>query len=401
MVYKASDWNVYLYTTAAGSFVLDTSVLNGPDILGSSTGSNVKQTSIKVADIIINNGSEISQGVFLNATPSTMQLTVEKLNATANDLNTYYPGRAIYVTLNNNFTNTTGYPLTEAGVPNPVTETLMFTGYILDSSMNYDPNSDIATISIAATSHSTNLLNTVRSITKTIGGNKGLTIFGSTVGSYNWGVNATVSATNGELYTDFNLGDMYIPSFSCGDDVVVDTGLGTVIHTTTLEYYLTNWSNTVSTAAYSYTDADISNVQIGISGAEHPTNAKLTNTSIPAQVIEIGETDTSQTAKFIYQGSVDVQNTTELTAIANKMLSMTKKIAPISVTIPLAYTYQATPFKSGIDGHKFSKLAAIGETVSISSTKLDISNQLMLVTGRTIEVTPDLFSVTYNLWKGF
>jgi hypothetical protein len=46
-------------------------------------------------------------------------------------------------------------------------------------------------------------------------------------------------------------------------------------------------------------------------------------------------------------------------------------------------------------------LAQVGDTVAIDLPDQGFSNVPMLVTGRTMEITPDNWTTTYNLWKGF
>jgi hypothetical protein len=141
-------------------------------------------------------------------------------------------------------------------------------------------------------------------------------------------------------------------------------------------------------------------VVFGWSGVGSPTGVNLTNYFDNALVYQFGGSSNSQ--NFTYNATIDVKDITQMAAVGQKMLSMNKAFRPIEVATETARTYQEITFddRYGVFFYP-ANLAQVGDTVAIDLPDQGFSNVPMLVTGRTMEITPDNWTTTYNLWKGF
>jgi hypothetical protein len=91
-----------------------------------------------------------------------------------------------------------------------------------------------------------------------------------------------------------------------------------------------------------------------------------------------------------------------MAAVGQKMLSMNKAFRPVEVATETARTYQEITFDDRYGVFYYpTNLAQVGDTVAIDLPNQGFSNVPMLVTGRIMEITPDTWTTTYNLWKGF
>jgi hypothetical protein len=96
-----------------------------------------------------------------------------------------------------------------------------------------------------------------------------------------------------------------------------------------------------------------------------------------------------------------------MVSLKDEMLSMSKEFAPISITTKIASNYQKVVFDDDffytVPGYYLAPkgLIKIGFPISIDLPNYGIDNQKMMITGRTMNITPHDWTVTYNLWKGF
>jgi hypothetical protein len=108
-----------------------------------------------------------------------------------------------------------------------------------------------------------------------------------------------------------------------------------------------------------------------------------------------------------------------MASVGQRYLSMFQSFEPITVTNTIAYKYQDITFKelsllgnSGFEPHWLYpvNLYEVGEMIEIYTEKIGtytfddiVFGNLFqgIITGRTMEITPDSWTVTYQLWKGF
>jgi hypothetical protein len=392
--YNASDWSIWTYVPEPGSFVLDFSQLNGSDVLGT-TGGSMEVNPAEIASISLNSGSSIDQGIFLPITPMTMQASLSIKNFTADDANKFYVGTDIWLTLDNE----SGYSEPNFGLTTP-----FFIGRIRDFAVDVIPGEDFATINLSCTSDLEDDLNTLVPITT-------LTDFSKTLQVVNNASEAGIRLSpinfQSSAYSIYNFATERREVKSYGDwlqDIYTcDMTMGFDSVTPFSEIWL--WGanaalSTVGTPVKTFGDEDISNVGFGWSGAGSPTGVNLTNYFDSEIVYQFGGSSNSQ--NFTYNATIDVKDISEMSAVGQKMLSMNKAFRPVEVSTETARTYQEITFDDRYGVFYYpTNLAQVGDTVAIDLPNQGFSNVPMLVTGRTMEITPDNWTTTYNLWKGF
>jgi hypothetical protein len=391
--YNASDWSIWTYVPEPGAFLLDFSQLNGPDVLGT-TGGSMQIVDADIASVSLTSGSEVDQGIFLSITPMIMQASLSIKNFTATDANKFYVGTDVWLTLDNE----SGYSDPNFGLTTP-----FFIGRIRDFAIDVRPGEDFATINLSCSSDLEDDLNTLIAVTTD-------TILSKTLQVVNYAAEAGIRLSpinfQSSAYSVYNFATSRREVKSYGDwlqDIYTcDMTMG--FDSVTPEFGWRWGANaalsTVGTPVKTFGDEDISDVVFGWSGAGSPTGVTLTNYFDNALVYQFGGSSNSQ--NFTYSATIDVKDITQMAAVGQKMLSMNKAFRPVEVATETARTYQEITFddRYGVFFYP-ANLAQVGDTVAIDLPDQGFSNVPMLVTGRTMEITPDNWTTTYNLWKGF
>jgi hypothetical protein len=392
--YNASDWSIWTYVPEPGAFLLDFSQLDGPDVLGT-TGGSMQIVDADIASVSLTSGSEVDQGIFLPITPMIMQASLSIKNFTATDANKFYVGTDVWLTLDNE----SGYSEPNFGLTTP-----FFIGRIRDFNVDVRPGEDFSIVNLSCSSDLEDDLNTLIAVTTDTTTSKTLWVvnYASEAGirlspinfqSSAYSVyNFATSRREVKSYGDW-LQDMYTCDMTMGYDSVTP--------------FSGSWLwganaalSTVGTPVKTFGDEDISDVVFGWSGAGSPTGVNLTNYFDNELVYQFGGASNSQ--NFTYSATIDVKNITQMAAVGQKMLSMNKAFRPVEVSIETARTYQEITFDDRYGVFYYpANLAQVGDTVAIDLPDQGFTNVPMLVTGRTIEITPDTWTTTYNLWKGF
>lgn len=405
-VYSPTDWRISTYTPEAGSFVLDFSQLNSSDVLG--TGP-VTLTTVpyKVTSITINEGGTPDNGIFLPLSPSNLSVEFLVQNFTLSVMNNFLVGTPILVTCK--------FPTDAALQTN---QAQMFSGIIESASVDIEPSSDFATISIQASANSKNALNAQLGITRNETDLKGDLIqtqanlqfisVNCESGLYNFKGTSREVRTLGDWLQDLATCDLMqftdYPRAYRND--LVSPGVYS------LRYNL--WPDlrvkkNTSTSSGTLNGNDISAVELDWSGAGAPTGVTLTNSIDSNIVSQYGSTQADGGGSFAYSATVDLKDITQMTAVGQEMLKMVKKFHPVSITVPIATNYQTVNYRATIttgDATLTSyiypeNLYFLGETITVDLPDNGINSQNMIITGRTMNITPDNWTATYNLWKGF
>jgi hypothetical protein len=392
--YNASDWSIWTYVPEPGAFLLDFSQLNGPDVLGT-TGGSMQIVDADIASVNLTSGSEVDQGIFLPITPMIMQASLSIKNFTATDANKFYVGTDIWLTLDNE----SGYSEPNFGLTTP-----FFIGRIRDFNVDVRPGEDFATINLSCSSDLEDDLNTLVPVTTS-------TTLSKTLQVINYAADAGIRLSpinfQSSAYSIYNFATTRTEVKSYGDwlqDIYTcDMTMGYDSVTPELGPWL--WGanaalSTVGPPVKTFGDEDISDVVFGWSGVGSPTGVNLTNYFNSDLVYQFGGSSNSQ--NFTYSATIDVKDINEMSAVGQKMLSMNKAFRPVEVSIETARTYQQITFDDRYGVFYYpTNLAQVGDTVAIDLPNQGFINVPMLVTGRTIEITPDNWTTTYNLWKGF
>jgi len=117
---------------------------------------------------------------------------------------------------------------------------------------------------------------------------------------------------------------------------------------------------------------------------------------------QVGEGTNNRTS---FAQTVDVKDSTEMSTIATKLLSVSKELRPIQVTIRLARQYQEIEFQETFitSGEWLWPMNYIrlSRPVKIDLPQFGISAQKTLIVGRTISIDQEQVLLTYDLTKGF
>jgi hypothetical protein len=422
--YQTTDWQVWTYTPESDAFILNKSKLNS-GILGSTGGSMTPNTS-EITSISISEGGEPSSGIFTSPESASLSVGLMVKDFTVAESEKYFIGSPIWVTLKNEET----VPEKRFGLNTPI-----FIGKITSFDAPVMPGMDFTEVIIEATSNTADMLNMLLTVEKNITEDKYYWIEESayvqyppswededeTYGTwfvdlrffeagrfYNFANTDTETKSVGEWLTDYNnceqwvcvdsVKPYYFP-FNDGTETFID-----YVSAPQLSYnepYLPFVTTT-------YTDDDIHSCTLGWSGGNSPTGVNLSLASDGEISYVYGTTQENlSSSAFLYSQTLDVKNLTQLQEIGLKTLSMAPNYTATSLSVEVARTGQEIEFRS-FDNVFFDerflqpkKLAYAGDQIKITISDLGITDQIMIVTGRQIEVTPDTFSVTYNLWKGF
>jgi hypothetical protein len=419
--YSSADWSIWTYVPEPDSFVLDFSQLDGPDTLGFSEGS-LQRIDAEIASISLSEGAEITEGLFHTIAPARLSAELVIENFTATDANKFLVGSQVALYLTNStptaYGTLGGYTLYRSNLTN------FFQGEIDSFSVQLEPGSNFATIMISGISNNSKSLNTLIGVEKNTTSPRAelitaanTSLFWSTdVDQYNFGVTEFEEKTLGDFLNDFVTTEVALVA-----DQVVDSGTGfyNVIGTAVTFYPYTEQvmkitgETEVGSPSVEFDDSNVSSIGLDWSGAGSPTGVALSLYSNSEITYNFG--NSNSVGAFVYSGTADVKDLTQLQAVGNSMLNFNKAFSPVTIVTETARTYQSLIFKEttrDIDTPisyfagvtmwlKPVELAEVLQTVSITNTELGYTDLPMIVTGRTIEITPDNWITTYNLWKGF
>jgi hypothetical protein len=414
--YLPTDWSIWVNQSETGSFIWDFSEWDNGDVWGT-TGNTFSAVDLEIGNITFTEGSTISQGIFSQATPNTLTVTFNTQDFNTNLASKFLNGSSIELRLKNENTES------------QLEETVFFMGYIDSVSCDVQPGSDFSSISVNATSVTSKALNTLVSITKNNTSEKGELIstalnpfgFGYMTDINHFANSDTEEKTVGDWLQEALISSLYYP-----DDPGLFSGIFqekmfngiTETFVGGTYYYFPNYSSSFSLVPAknsqvvkgTFDGETITDVTVGWQGEGSPTGVSLTLASNNATTYKKNSEDNGQPGLFTYSGTVDVKNLTELTRVGNTLLEMSRKFAPMQITTVRAKTYEEITFRQ-IDYtvHDLIEYPTwftlkndiiIGQQVGVELLNYGIDDSL-LVTGKTHEITPDSWTITYDLWKGF
>jgi hypothetical protein len=386
--YLPTDWSVWIYKPVAGKFILDISQLNDATAPLSSTNGVLEVADLQIASMIISQGSEVSNGFLTELNPGTLELTVLIENFQKEMSNQFLIGTRIGITCKNY---------------NSSADSIYFKGFISSFSVSLNPQSNIATVSISALSILANTVNLQMNISKVAGADVFTSIQDAipaatggqlSIDSYTPITGATWPATKNEVKTigewlsDLGATQLFRPQINFGGSV------NNNYHS--IYYYSPNddeWA-----PVFDFDESNITEMNLDWSGAGSPTGISFTNfyDSNITYSYGLGVLDSSGGA-FNYSATLDVNGSSQMASIGQKILSLNKTYQPVTITTITARTYGQIDFGVATS----YPIPAIAEKVRMNISANNVNNAESFITGRTIEVTPDNWTTTYNLWKGF
>lgn len=412
--YLTEDWKIWTYVPESNSFVLDFSKLNGTDTLGYANGSMVVSDS-QVTGINLNEGGVVTSAIFTDVAPASISISLIIKNFSSYMARNYLVGTAIWVT----YKNAEDIPDNNFSLNTPI-----FIGRIRSFNVDIQPGSDFASVTIEATSDTEDDLNVLMSILKDniVYKTEAIAASATTLGIDTSFYPSTLhfGGTAVGVYETKTYGEWLADLVLCNLDVVRDdvTATGVFYTSLTRQYNYSNGIKTTTsngsaiTSKATFDENIITDVELNWDGAGAPTGVTLTNDYNNTIVYQYGSTSSSSTGgAFNFAATVDVKDITEMTSVGQRMISYGREFAPVSVAVKLATNYQDIDFANEYlldQGSTYreawlypANLLRIGDVAEITVSAYGFTDYRAIITGRTITVTPDDWTVTYNLWKGF
>lgn len=399
--YKTSDWKVWTYKPVADKFILDFSQLDDAATPLSSTNGTVTQTDLDITGITINEGTAVDGSIFTAPTAATALVTAQITNFTKTTVNNYIKGTAIWITHTN--PNLNGNAWNNLGKNTPY-----FMGVIDDFQVNVNPGEDFAQIAISAVSPTQAQLNTPMSLDtgptsyraeklKAAADAAGYWLESSTWDGFYFYSRGNVIKTYGEWLSGIS------DSLST---VQVDycwfSSQGGTSGSPNIEFKQGFWADKRTYSPATMTSDIIMDVEFGWSNANAPIAISLTNEGDSNIVYQKGNGDPM--GGGIYQASIDIFSLDSMVTVATNLLNFRPKYAPISVTTLVATDNQTMTWGDFGLAYGFYHPLNLNffPTYSIYLDLPDygFDNERVIITGRSMEITRDNWTATYNLWKG-
>lgn len=396
--YLPTDWTLWAYTPVSGKFRLDFSLLDGTDVLGGATDlGSVQVFPLRIGSIQLDDGQRPDQSVFSQFAPGTMSLSAQLLTWSASTIKELYNGKAVYLTLKNEATNSH---------PTFGKNTIFFIGQIDSLDIQVDPINKITNLTLTATDVSSTAMNLPITFRKS-GIGKDVDINQAFIDSKAAGlINSYLSLNlTGTIATYETTGTIVS---SIGDIVTDFIASEVAIYT---PYYLQDYAGTYDTrrqmtAKYVDTtsaagelipESIISNIAITQDGGGVPQSFNLSNS---AANYTIGLASAGiMSNPLVYTATLDVP-TSFLPNIANRILSYTQKVQPTEITVRSAQPFQQIVFDNNEGDYIWPQYFwRNGQAVKTTPTYTGGTYYHMVV-GTSHSITPDEWQTTYQLLKG-
>jgi hypothetical protein len=392
-IYKSTDWSIWTYVPEADSFILDFSNLNGTDVLGS-TGGGLEPLDSQITNVSLTEGGPPTDGTFFELVPMQLnaELTIRDFNIS--ESRKFINGTTIALTLKN-----------ESDIDDPIYgfNTPHFIGRIRSFSVNIMPGEDFATVSLNATSKLEDDLNVLMGVEKSTIYYKpevlepyleALGIVFEGPYKYHYASNTFEEKTVGEWISEI-LSTAATFSYDAvqrnADDVWINIiALGT--------------SDTALLDKTQFNDENISQINLDWNFSTAPTGVTLSLYEDSEINYVFGSTSQSGNGTFNYSATPDVRDLSELIEVGQFILTRKpNSYGPVELTHETAREYQEISFSDRINDPDYlypTNLALLGETTVVNLVSKGIIDYRTIITGRTMEITPDNWVTTYNLWKG-
>lgn len=401
--YKPSDWQVWIYTPVAGKFRLDFSLLNGANVLGAvgDIGSMTKQ-NIKISSINLVDSTDVSQGVFGTITPASAFIVINQSGISKTMLDEYYVGKKIAVTLKNEAT--TG-PDSIYGY-----NTVYFVGFIQSVSVDIDPLNSFSTITLNATDYLAGLLNQPVTFTQSTTNNKSSLLVDPNFLAAAYGAGSIFQDSITIPYSQWNDNLTYTKSLGEWLQDFIDSG---VVMPITKRYSTLDGSYRV---IYLYTIGVVPGVSgtldvtkiisytFETDGDQIPTYFNYENGSGSTYVLGIPQSGTLSNP-IVDKRLITVKDTTQLTAIANKIQEFEPQLRPIAIQTIQAMPNQQIIFLDASGGplsflqpkNSFSN----GDSLQVNLSEYGyLATEEFTIIGQNHEITTDYWKTTFNVTKG-
>jgi hypothetical protein len=397
-IYQTSDWKVWTETPASGAFVLDVSKLNGPDLLGSSASTPYRQLDVGISSITISDGCTMEWlDPSIGFPTASVSFLYEEYDLQI--LKELFLGKRIAITLAN--AQTTADVVWGFNTP-------IFLGLIDNVAIDLVPGQDLVNVSLTASTYNAQYLNFQQPFSKLIGSDKGSALDAlldapnfrcSLSSNYLYGKTENVEDTIGSYLLDLMQTNTMPPSYFAYIAYNSSGSLTAYAYDNALQI---NTTTAAKTYGQTYDSSMMFDIELGWNGLNAPTSIELTKSTNTSVVYKYS--DDTATNQTFFNASLDVYDLGELTSIAQTMLSFEKEFVPIRISTITARNNQELIFDQNTFGTAWiypKYLDFTGAWITLELPEYGFDSKEMRITGRTIEVTPETFTTTYDLWKGF
>lgn len=398
--YDSDGWKIWTYNPVSGYFILDFTKLDDATAPLSATEGTITQLSAEIASIVINEGTTTNGSIFSAPTPSTADVELELLDFVKTDANKFLAGTEIWITYTNG-------ELYDNNYANLGRNTPIFMGKITSFAVNVEPGTNIAIVSISADSNTAEDFNTLIPINTSSGTDKNVAIqeAAATYGIYS---NLVLYATTfyprgnvvksyGEWIAEMCATELLVPTDNT--DVYSITG---AIGSRSIVYKPGVRTFSRTSTSVTFDETQIIGATVDWSNGVAPTTVTLTNEGDSSIVYQKGS---STAGGYTYSADVDLVDISWMTQKGDSMVNYKKNFVPTQIRTITARTNQSIEWAdSGLTYAVYVKpkyLAKVGQRIAVTLTDQGFTAETMAVTGRRIEITPDTWITTYDLWKGF
>ena len=416
-IYKSTDWQIWTYVPTPGVLRLDFSKWNDGSKWGSTPGS-IEPIDLPISEISITEDFSPSLGLTqMNSGTANFSFEVQTFDKSV--LAEFYTGKPIYITLKNEETTRLD--------PTFGQNTIIFSGYISSASFEYNKFNVVQTLNVTATDSMQYLLNSLLSVTKTIGA------FDSKTENLQTAFFTTTTKDTRPIYclrdggSPFNFSGLPPANISgkyekAGVEVnswgywvqdLINTYAGNYIVgypyifvnvgsnqvETFKRFQFSGLSDVNSFSSYATMQLDkVVSVSVGNSFPDKPSVFEISNNS--GLNYSFGQSVANSTNQVISYNQVVDSPQTDLEPMVVANLSFRNWISPIEVTIELAREYQTIVFddKQGLKYLFPQNYAQCSDAIflDLTSNGFESADSYLYITGRTITVTKDNALITYQ-----
>ena len=393
--YLPTDWQVWTYTPVAGKFRLDFSTLNGSDVLGgvSDTGS-MTVLDVDINSIMIRDGERPQQSVFGSVSPATASISMSTNTWNANTVKELYAGKYIAITLKNQ-------AIFDVDVYGK--NAVFFLGTISSSTYQVDPINRITTFVLEAVDIFSNAANSQIQLVRSTTTGKATSLLQAILNSNAGYDSHLVILPDQDLASTSETNTTEYRSLGEWIDDFVTTTVAIPISKYELAPTLIRRVNlyplfTQPTTGTQITDSMVTAVQMATDGDDIPTSFNLSNTTT---IYSKGQNQQGiLTQPIDYTATLDVNGSSQLQAIADRISSYKPKLSPISITIKTAQTFQSIDFSNDPDYYFPNTWYPNGTNIDVYLAYFGNVHYYTKIVGQDHEITPDYWQTTYHLLKG-
>lgn len=409
--YLPTDWKVFTYQPTPGVFRLDFSKWDDGNDWGSPTAGGMAEITGKIAEIVLQDGNRADDGFTFEIQPATASVTLIYETFSKSTMAEFYNGKRIVIALAN--------PSTSGGIFGSYgRNTIFFEGFITNSSIELDPESQITTVQFTATDFLSIKLNTIVTQIRS-----SIALKGDSIGSAEWRIPLQQAFPYTDSYWYISL-EGTLSNANDFSNTPKTVSVGEILRdycVSNMAYSVNSWSygsissgiwtrrtrlitlNSAGSSAYDFPEDRITAIQLGNDAVNNPNGFSFTN--FDNSTYQIGAIDgNSLSGNVAANLTVDLMNTQAMQDIVNKFREYRSAFRPINVTVEIARTYQPITYTNTSGGEflRPDNMVSNGTVARFDLTSFGytLDETKSIIIGQTHTITPDTWLCDYQLMKG-